>query len=171
MTEIPVSGGKFTALVDDSDAGRVQQHVWTARVIKRTNGASVYAQRHCVGVNGNRTTQLLHRFVLGVSDDATHIDHRDFDGLNNQRANLRIATRRQNAQHRKVRGDSRTGFKGVTWSCTHKAWRAYLKSPSTRLHLGYFDTAVEAANAYDAAAKMFFGEWAVLNFPLGQHNV
>jgi len=94
-----------------------------------------------------------------------HIDHINGDGLDNRRENLRIVSPRQNqANSRKhVLGQSR--YKGVAWCQGAHKWRAYISPDRQQIHLGLYDTEIEAAAAYDTRAREIFGEHACLNNP------
>ena len=90
------------------------------------------------------------------------VDHMDGDGLNNRRENLRVCTHRQNIEASR----SRTGFsqfKGVTFDKARGVWIAQIKVNYARKFLGRYDSQVKAAQAYNAAALIAFGEFAVLN--------
>ncbi len=93
------------------------------------------------------------------------VDHRDGDGLNNRPDNLREATDAQNMRNAAGRGGS-SRFCGPTWvECAGK-WRVYCAdSAGNKHHLGYFADEVEAALAYDRAAREWHGDFARLNFP------
>jgi len=92
------------------------------------------------------------------------VDHEDRNYLNNQRSNLRLATKSQNQANSNLRIDSTSGYKGVTWHVRIMRWQAKIQVRKTRIFLGYFKTPEEAARAYDKAAKRYFGEFANLNF-------
>src|SRR5262249_7287141 len=100
----------------------------------------------------------LHRAILGDTANGD-IDHRDHDGLNNRRSNLRPCSRSENLSNGRHR-PGRSGFRGVYRHKGAAGWDARL----TRKHLGTFPTPEEAARAYDAAAIARFGEFATLNF-------
>ena len=145
----------FVALVDDADYNRVSTHKWSATKTK----TNVYGIRKVRTAEGRTTSLMLHRFIMGVIDPSLDVDHEDHDGLNCQRYNLRVATRTQNnGNRRKTRGSSQ--YKGVSWDAKRKLWRAWLNK-----HLGRFTDEVQAALAYDAAARAAFGEFALCNFP------
>lgn len=104
----------------------------------------------------------MHRQILG-EPAGREVDHENLDGLDNQRINLRIATRGQN-QHNRGRYRSNTsGYIGVSWRESHQKWRARINVNGEQEHLGYFDTAEAAANAYDEAARRLHGFFARTN--------
>lgn len=162
---VPLSGGYF-AVINDCDAERVGAFNWQSHVSRRPDGSigTVYVRR----IAPDGTYVSLHRFVMGDSSSA-YIDHRDGDGLNNIRANLRPATAQQNGANaaKPIHGLS-SQFKGVVWNKRYGRWRANVKANGVKLHLGYFDNEIEAALAYDAAACAHFGTYARTNIAAGQ---
>jgi hypothetical protein len=103
----------------------------------------------------------MHRLILRV-DANTQVDHRDGNGLNNTRGNLRPATHAQNQHNSRLRKDNQSGFKGVHRQGNR--WVARIRVDGEQKHLGSFRTPEEAARAYDAAALRLRGEYARLNF-------
>ena len=157
---IPLTQGKF-AIVDDEDFELLNRWKWFARKSEKTFYATRNATaKDCVG----RRTIRMHRVVLGLEPKDKRIsDHRNHNGLDNRRENLRIATRLQNQQNRK----SQKGisiYKGVHWDNINKKWRSQIQQNYKRFHLGEFETEIEAAKSYDVAARKLFGEFAKLNF-------
>jgi AP2 domain/HNH endonuclease len=151
--QIPLSQGKF-AIVDDADFEQLSQHKWNAQ----RNGHTFYAFR-----TGKRTI-YLHRQLMGALP-GQQVDHRDTDGLNNQRDNLRLCSAGENRRNmRKTRGSSK--FKGVSWDKVKAKWTAIIYRDYKKHPLGRFDNEEDAARAYDAKAKELFGEFARLNFPV-----
>ena len=161
MKEIKLTQG-YVALVDDEDFERVNQFKWYAYVkhLYRKSG-SVYAQRRV-----QKSTQQMHRFIIGVTDSKVKVDHEDRNGLNNQRFNLRAPTDGQNGHNSKVYETNKSGFKGVSWHKLHKKWQARISVNDRGIHLGLFTDPLEAACAYDMAAVKYFGEFAHCNFAI-----
>lgn len=155
--EIPLTHG-LVALVDAADADLVLAYKWTAR----PDGRNVYAARKVRRPDGTRTTQFMHSLLTGYS----RVDHVDGDGLNNRRGNLREATARQNGRNARNRVDNTSGFKGVTWEKQRRRWAARITAgDASRLTIGRYPTAEDAARAYDDAARELHGEYATVNFP------
>ena len=92
------------------------------------------------------------------------IDHADGDGLNNQKYNLRVATRGQNVANSIRTIPNKAGFRGIFKNGGGFAVRVR-GSTNQRRYIGTYQTAEEAARAYDKAAMEEFGEFATLNFP------
>lgn len=105
----------------------------------------------------------LHRFLMGAEIDEI-VDHRDGNGLNNIRRNLRIASHRLNAINRRKVTVKTSTFKGVCATPDGK-FRAQLCFNDKQKHLGIFRSEVDAALAYDAAAIKQWGDDVATNFP------
>lgn len=148
--------------IDEQDVHILSQHGWHLHVIPDSDLRYVWRY---VRVNGRSKVELLHRVILGVSDRRTFVDHKDRDGLNNLRSNLRSCSHQQNLrnQHRKPGGKT-SRFKGVYWSASDGRWRARIDAgDKQKKSLGYFKNEVDAAIAYNKAAASLFGEFARLN--------
>jgi HNH endonuclease len=159
MVEVPLTQGKV-ALIDDEDAERVLVYKWCAW----WNGKRWYVVAHEPGTGKNGRTVLLHRFIMSAPRGIV-VDHRNMNGLDNRRENLRLATDSQNKCNRGRQRDNKSGFKGVSWFKPAKVWIAQIKYKRVGYYLGYYKTAEAAAHAYDAAARKLHGEFARVNFP------
>ena len=153
---LPLTRGTF-ALIDSEDVPLVAGYNWTlSRHPKRPD----YAVR---GVPGN-TTIYLHRLIAGAGD-GEFVDHENRNGLDCRRSNIRITTPQGNMANVAMRTTSTSPYKGVRLRSDRKRWTARIQINGRGIHLGSFDTAEEAARAYDAKARELFGEFAGLNFP------
>lgn len=103
---------------------------------------------------------LLHRLIM-QAPPGVDVDHRDADGLNNRRENLRLATKSQNGANQRVRGVGLSRYKGV--SISRGLWTAGVWFQGKNYACGTFATELAAARAYNETAKAFFGEFARLN--------
>lgn len=159
MREINLTKGKVT-LVDDEGFEWLSQYHWYAHF----DGKNWYAARYLPRNNGKHQTSLMHREIMDAPKGMT-VDHKDGNGLNNQKCNLRICLNSQNVMNRK-RTSNRvvSQFKGISWNKRHKKWRARIGIGGKVKYLGCYESEEEAARAYGAAAKIYHGEYARPNF-------
>jgi hypothetical protein len=157
MKEIQLSNRPHVkALIDDEDLELVKDFCWRAN----QHG---YAIAHAKGSKPYKTV-FMHRIIAGTPN-GMETDHIDGNRLNNCRLNLRICTHQENCQNtRKRRGDLLSQFKGVTWFYNKQTSQGYWAAQISGKRIGYFDSEIEAALAYDAKALKLFGEFAALNF-------
>lgn len=153
--EIELTQGKI-ALIDDADWELVRPFKW--RVFEPSPRWR-YAVTNARRADGRRTTPLMHRLLLGLTDPAVHVDHINADGLDNRRANLRTCSHAENMRNRRLGADNTSGFKGVDWHKATGKWRARLKHQGKSHHLGYFDDPAEAHAAYCRAADELHGDF------------
>lgn len=176
MREI-LFGGDYRALVDDKDFAWLSEFKWhTLRKPGRVEPRTAIS-REVDGKNWYRT-MTMGRLVMGDPDGAD-VDHINRNPLDNRRENLRLCSRSQNAMNRGKNRSWRGGatsskYRGVyrkrcmqgggKWG-PYYYWVAYIKAEGKQKSLGHYKTELEAAKAYDAGAKKYFGEFASLNFP------
>jgi len=146
----------YFAIVDVEDFEWLSRFRWC--VLCSREGNPRYAARR-----ENNRFVLMHRMIADVPR-GMDVDHVNGNGLDNRRHNLRVCTRSENLQNMRPRGGS-SRFKGVYWHKRDKVWRAYINVNKVRLSLGSFHDEIDAARAYDEAARKDFGDFARLNFP------
>lgn len=149
----------LVATVDDADYLVVSQFKWTAS----KNGGKWYAVRTIKVGHRQYRHQYLHRFLMGEPVGMI-VDHKDGDGLHCERANMRVCTKTQNNRNTGAKRNKASRYKGVHWAKDKARWRAYIKLNGKAMGLGHFKDEVEAARAYDLAARQHYGEFARVNF-------
>lgn len=161
MKKVPLSQG-YEALVDDRDYERVARFNWFVCI--KPHSRIIYGQRAERFGGGRRKTILLHRFILGIADSKIFVDHINHDGLDCRRSNLRACTMSQNCRNRrKTIHKATSGFKGVSFDTESGKWLSQLWIGKRNKKLGRFQTELEAAKAYNEAARQLHGPFAFLN--------
>lgn len=151
----PISGGIVT--ISACDKERLDAYTWHISPGRTTT----YARRS-VWKNGKTKPLYMHRFILSAQP-GTAVDHIDGNGLNNSRSNIRLATPSQNAANQRPTRQGSSSYKGVSWDKARNKWVAQIHVNKKHIQLGRFKSEVEAAQAYDAAALNYFGEYACFN--------
>lgn len=159
LCEIVLNRG-LVALVDADDAARVGERTWTAFNAKWR----IYAKT-TEGPRKQRRTIYLHQFVMRSPGGAIMVDHRDGNGLDCRKENLRFCSCAQNNMNRIKHKRATSKFKGVYLERNSGKWAAQLTRAGLHRSLGFFDSEIEAAKTWDRAAVEQYGEFACLNFP------
>lgn len=154
---IPLSRGMF-ALVDESDFEFLSQFTWSVS----SSGRNKYAE-FGKKVGAKMKTFSMHRLLLKAPANM-QVDHRNGNGLDCRRSNLRVCLAIQNRQSkRKQIRPTSSKFKGVHWDKVRHKWIARIRPNWSTVILGAFTTEAAAGAAYNEAAIKHFGEYAFLN--------
>ena len=159
MKSIPLTKG-VTAIVDDEDYEKLVKYSWCYH-------GDGYAARG-YNRNGKVIIVKMHHAVIGKPAAGYVVDHINGNRLDNRKCNLRFVTVQQNCFNSKkkkspVGAANPSPYKGVTWRNDRSKWRSCITVGWQRLYLGLFETAQEAALAYNVAALKYHGEYAKLN--------
>jgi len=139
--------------VDDEDFDLISRYHWY-----NNHG---YALNETV-TDGKKVRLRMHRLILG-KNAGKYTDHINGDKLDNQKHNLRACSNAQNMRNIPPKRQNSSGFKGVTWQKDCSRWKAQIKVDYKNIHIGIFKDKIDAARAYNNAAKIYFGEYAWLN--------
>ena len=160
MKEILIRSGKygtFKALVDDEDYERMAQHRWN--ICKRKNHIRV--QRSWITDTGKHKTVFLHREIM-QPERGEEIDHKNRNGLDNRRENLRIVEHKHNSRNvEKYNNKKSSQYKGVFRH--NNKWQAIIRVDYNAIYLGSFNSEIEAAKIYNEASEEYHGEYGRKN--------
>lgn len=163
MKKIPLTRGQF-ALVDDDDYAELSGYKWYAT--KSPNAWYAHRQfRHNTIKNkkgqGKQIYVSMHRQIM-KAPKSKNIDHKNGNGLDNRKSNLRFCTHAENMRNQKTMS---CGYKGLRKTPDGKKWGVQICVDGVRHNLGLFTSQKAAAKEYDKLAKLLHGEFAALNFP------
>lgn len=158
MKEIQLTQGAV-AKIDDGDYCRIAAYKWYYIKNNRHGGYAVRSET--VSYDPYRRRRVwMHHEIYGPIPFGYEIDHVDVDGTNNQKSNLRLCNRSQNACNGHLRSDNQYGTKGIRYHAPNGKYQARVIVNGRRVSLGYYFTVEEAARAYDLAARLEYGEFA-----------
>jgi hypothetical protein len=157
MTLFSPTYGKFTAYFDPEDYEFVIQYTWGVR-----EKAGLYYVHTSLCMDMKWRNFRFHRLLMNPPHNVA-IDHRDGNGLNNRRKNLRACSSAQNAANQSISRANTSGFKGVVWDNRCHSWSVRIKKNGKRIYGGHFPNVVDAAAKYNELAIIYFGEFARLN--------
>lgn len=162
---IALTRGKL-AIVDLIDADLAKTN-WYARISTGSKQKLWYAGQSVTFPK--KTVRRMHRVimerVLGRPlTNLEEVDHKNHNGLDNRRSNLRLADSSQNHANSRPRANATSVYKGVYFSKQRGYWCAQITVNNRGIYLGSFNSEMDAAKAYDRAAREHFGEFASTNF-------
>lgn len=140
----------FEAIIDIEDLPLVEGKAWR---LLTTRDGHAYAYTR----SRDNPVLLMHRMLM-QSLPGEIVDHKDGDGLNNRRANMRHGSHSQNQANKAADRRSKIGLKGVTQK--RNRFKACITTKGRKIYIGSFATAEEAAAAYQGAAKILWGDFA-----------
>jgi HNH endonuclease len=153
-------GEEEWAIVEPEDYYRFGNFKWGIN----GSGDRYYAVRNAKTGTGKTKRVYMHREIMNPPA-GLFVDHKNNDPLDNRRENLRLATRSQNMQNKRKKKNATSKYFGVHLIKAEKKWSARVKHEGKLVFSARFDNEIDAAHAYDAAAKKYHGEFARLNFP------
>lgn len=161
MKKIDISTPKHLdtfALVDDEDFKRINKWKWAAFKSRDT----IYAIRKIYITNFPVLTLYMHREIMRYVG-GKQIDHKNHNGVDNQKHNLRVCTSTENCMNRYSHRNSTSIYKGVHWNKATCKWMASIRINKKFTYLGLFKNEEDAAEAYNESARINFKEFAHLN--------
>lgn len=158
------SDKKLFTKIDDEDCNKILNF----KLHLKKNNKNTFYVAASGNVNGKYRVISLHRLLLNLSDPRILVDHKDHDGLNNQKSNLRLCNCSLNNANtvkiKNISGKSTSSkFKGVSYYKQTKRWESNIYFKNKKHHIGFFNSEIIAAIAYNKKAIELFGEFAYLN--------
>lgn len=135
--------------VDTEDLSKILKYKWHlskgyARATTRENG-------FCESIR-------MHRLIINAPK-GVHVDHINGNKLDNRKENLRICDSQKNQGNSKLRKDSTTGYKGVSFDKRKNKYHSRMRVQGSLIHIGYFESSLDAARAYNIAAEEWYGQY------------
>lgn len=155
MRQIELTNGMFV-MVDDNYYEALHKDEW--KLSNSDNKNCRYAYTYFAGA-----TILMHRLIAGARGDEV-VDHINGNTLDNRKCNLRICTHTENVRNSRKRKVTQFKYKGLSKAQGRKSWQVQICVNRKKINIGSFADEIEAAKAYDKAARKYYGEFAATNF-------
>jgi len=152
MAAITLTQG-FFARVSKQDYSRVSRFKWC--VAKRRNTRYAVSRQA-----GEGKIVYLHSFILG--EGPGEVAHRNGDGLDCRRGNLRRGTHQENLLGpQKKREGTYSQFRGVSWDPRRSKWYAKSGRLGKQFFLGYHDSEIAASRAFQKWSRKYLKQLCV----------
>lgn len=149
---VPLTRGKV-AIIDAADVPLVEGRNWFAV----PGGKTFYGVSMLPRSGGRQRSISLHVTILPGFEE---VDHRDGDGLNCRRSNLRPATRYKNIVNRGLFSNNTSGHTGVSFHKATGKWQAEIKAGKKAIYLGVYANFEDALSARLKAEEQYHGEFS-----------
>ena len=151
----------YYPLTSIQDADLLERNIHIAK--SNPKARTSYARLTYDGLNKYLHRLIMERVLGRKLSRSEKVDHINGDGLDNRRSNLRVVTHAENLTNRGSCANTSSKFKGVSWFKRDNKWRSQIQVDGKGVHLGYFESEVDAAKAYNKAAKIYFNSACKLN--------
>lgn len=153
---IPLNNNKGYVRVDREDYEYLKQFRWYLFQSEKWKYAIRGEFR-----NGVTKTIFMHREILKIKDSNVYVDHRDHDGLNNRKENLRVSDNRHNQYNVSKKKNSHQKYKNIRF-LGNDTWQVRMRIPNGRRIERVAHSEEEAVKLYNDLALKYHGEYAVL---------
>ncbi len=143
-------------LIDIEDFELINNYKWCISKQRKTYYA--YAK----SINYLSDSISMHRLIMNFPDEL-QVDHKNHNGLDNRKCNLRIGTNQQNNSNKGIQSNNKSGYKGVHFNIKVQKYETYINVNKKKIKGGFYDNIIEAALKYNEMAKIYHGEFAFLN--------
>lgn len=151
------------AIIDLEDLERVISfpYTWYAKLNKSIGKYYVYTSEYCTETKRCKPI-FLHQFIVDAKGKT--VDHKNNDGLDNRKSNLRVVLDKNNSTNRRSKNKNNTsGYRNVCWSKSYNKWIVQMQVNKKHKVLGQFDDVHEAGKFAEEMRKKYYGEFAGKN--------
>lgn len=151
------------AIIDLDDLDRVINfpYTWYAKLNKSIGKYYVYASEYCTETKRCKPI-FLHQFIMKANGKT--VDHRNNNGLDNRKTNLRKALDKNNSTNRRSRNkNNSSGYRNVSWSNGYGKWIVQMQVNKKNTILGKFDDVHEAGKFAEEMRHKYYGEFCGKN--------
>jgi hypothetical protein len=152
----------FEVKVDVEDINKLIEFDYRWYAWYNKNNQRHYARCSTYKIKKKMHTIMLHRFVVNA-DKSDHVDHENHDTLDNQKFNLRVTNRKNNARNRDSKNsNNKSGYRNVCWNKNEEQWMVQLMVDGRNTRLGFFNDVDKAGQFAEEMRHKYYGEYAGL---------